>query len=111
MLPRICCALILTSMQVLSADGSAFEAASVKLASPDAKYARSGGPGTSTPGQFRASRESILDLLTNAFDVKADQVIGPAWLRASGVDYFSVAAVVPAGATKSSFRKCCRTCS
>uniref|UniRef100_Q01ZL5 Soil-associated protein, TIGR03435 family n=1 Tax=Solibacter usitatus (strain Ellin6076) TaxID=234267 RepID=Q01ZL5_SOLUE len=68
--------------------GQTFEAASVKPAALPVPNGRgriaiampSGGPGTKDPGRIRYPFVSLRDLLVRAYDVKAYQITGPAWL-------------------------------
>lgn len=56
-----------------------------------------GGPGTPDPGQITWSYATLKSLLMTAYDVKAYQVSGPAWLD---IERYDIVAKVPAGATK-----------
>jgi uncharacterized protein (TIGR03435 family) len=90
-----------------SAPGQTFEAASVRLWTSDVKqpYTITGGPGTSEPGRFRAPRVSMSTLLGLAFDVKNDQITGPAWLRDfSSANNYTIVATIAPGTTKEQFR-------
>lgn len=80
-----------------------FEVASVKVA-PAAPGGRGvvlrpprGGPGTPDPGQITWSNATLMRVLMTAYDVKAYQVNGPAWLE---TEHYEIAVKVPAGATK-----------
>src|SRR5579883_2541163 len=62
----------------------AFDAASVKLFDPATRppWMSTGGPGTSDPGRIHLARASMVNLLTAAYGVEADQIAGgPAWAR------------------------------
>lgn len=99
-------ALLLTG--ALLADGPVFEAASVKLAPPDAHqpYGFSGGPGTVDPGRFHANRVRLSLLLTRAFGVPIDQISGPAWLLEFPPKHFyDITASVPPRTTDDQFRQ------
>jgi uncharacterized protein (TIGR03435 family) len=104
----LCGIAIFTSALAISADGPTFDAASVKLAGPDVRppNTMTGGPGTNDPGRFRAPRIEMLSLLTRAFDVSMDQIVGPAWTRdfMSG-NYYTIDATIPPGATKKQFHQ------
>ena len=70
-----------------------FEVASVKPSGP-----LSPGPVvTERPGWFNYSRATLKALLTRAFTLRDEQIVGPAWI---GTDSFDIAAKVPADATK-----------
>jgi uncharacterized protein (TIGR03435 family) len=56
-----------------------------------------GGPGTPDPGQITWTYARFKDLLMAAYDVKAYQITGPAWLD---MERYDIVAKVPAGATK-----------
>jgi uncharacterized protein (TIGR03435 family) len=94
--------------QAQSAPRLSFEAASVKLAGPEAKPTdvETGGPGTNDPGMFRAPGIAMFGLLYDAFGVGTDQYAVPAWIRdlRSGNRY-SIVATVPPHATKEQFQQ------
>jgi uncharacterized protein (TIGR03435 family) len=52
---------------------------------------------TERPGQFGYSRATLKALLTRAFTLRDEQVVGPAWI---GTDSFDIVAKVPTDATK-----------
>lgn len=85
------------------ASGQSFEVASVKPSPPIQPNARvffgppRGGPGTPDPGQITWTYANMIYLLTVAYDVKAFQITGPAWITTQRYD---IVAKVPAGATK-----------
>src|SRR3569833_580742 len=84
-----------------------FEVASVKPSAP-APPSRNGnamrligGPGSPDPEHLRYSRASMVRLLATAFQIQADQIEGPDWVKADdGPDRFDITANVPAGATR-----------
>ncbi len=55
------------------------------------------GPGTSRPGQASYSIWSLRQLLTQAFNIKDDRLLGPRWLDD---DKFDIVAKAPAGSTR-----------
>ena len=59
-----------------------------------------GGPGTSEPDRILYSGVTLTSLLSRAYGLYADQVRGPGWLSS---ETYTVAANVPAGATKEQF--------
>ena len=89
--------------------GQTFEAASVKPAAMPVPGGRgritigmpSGGPGTKDPGRIRYPFVSLRDLLTRAYDVKAYQIAGPAWLD---TERYEVNATMPPDTTMEQFR-------
>jgi uncharacterized protein (TIGR03435 family) len=90
------------------AEGPIFDAASVKLFSPEIQqpYTITGGPGTNDPSRFRALRIDMSGLLARAFDVSTDQIAGPAWLRDFvSANYYTVIATMPPDTTKEQFQK------
>ena len=103
------CSLALLLMSVAwAADGPKFEVASVKVAGPDVKppYSITGGPGTSDPGRFHASRINMSTLLLQAFGVSPDQITGPDRLRDfTGDTYYTVDAAIPPGTTKEQYQE------
>lgn len=88
-----------------------FEVASVKVAQPqDDKtpaafrgFGReSGGPGTTTPGQFTATAISLKNiLLRDAYRLNEYQYVAPAWMDK---EIYDVVAKVPPGITRDQFR-------
>jgi uncharacterized protein (TIGR03435 family) len=56
-----------------------------------------GGPGTPDPGQITWTNATLKTLLTIAYDVKAYQVNGPAWID---TERYDIIAKVPEGTTK-----------
>jgi uncharacterized protein (TIGR03435 family) len=80
-----------------------FEVASIK-SGPPPEIGRGpvmrGGPGTPEPNRIYYSSVSLMNLLTKAYRVYPDQVIGPEWLIS---ELYTVTANVPPGATKDEF--------
>jgi uncharacterized protein (TIGR03435 family) len=80
-----------------------FEVASVKASAPGWERGgvyfgpARGGPGTADPGQITWTYANLKSMLVTAYDVKAYQINGPAWLD---TERYDVVAKVPAGATK-----------
>jgi uncharacterized protein (TIGR03435 family) len=93
--------LILVAATLATADGPAFEAASVKPASPETREWLRGGPGTSDPGQVFYSGASLSRLILVAYGAKAYQLSGPAWM---GTGKFDIVAKVPDGSSKQQVR-------
>lgn len=100
---------LLIAINCCLAYGQTFDAASVKPAEPPRPDGRgrifmvgpSGGPGTKDPGRIRYQFMSLKTLLVNAFDVKAFQIVGPAWLD---TERFDVNATMPPQTTKAQFQ-------
>jgi uncharacterized protein (TIGR03435 family) len=86
-----------------------FDAASVKAVNPRLSNGRivvgmtapTGGPGTNDPSRILYPVISLRFLLTNAYDVRADQIVGPGWLD---TQFFVVEATMPPDTTKERFR-------
>lgn len=59
-----------------------FEVASVKLVNPASHptFAHRGGPGTADPSRIHWCCNVMLTLLTRAYAVESDRVVGPAWI-------------------------------
>jgi len=80
-----------------------FEVASVKPSPPVGSGERvyfgppRGGPGTPDPGQITWTYALMKNLIMTAYDVKAYQVNGPAWMT---TERYDIIAKVPQGATK-----------
>ena len=89
--------------------GQTFEAASVKPAAVPVPNGRgritigmpSGGPGSKDPGRIRYPFVSLRDLLIRAYDVKAYQITGPAWLD---TERYEINATMPPDTTMEQFR-------
>jgi uncharacterized protein (TIGR03435 family) len=80
-----------------------FEVASVRL-SPDQSglnFSMHGGPGTEDPGLYTCENCDIWSLIRRAFELKAHQLSGPAWMQTTRL---IISAKIPAGATKEQFR-------
>ena len=89
-----------------SADGPAFEAASVKVSDSDVRQpSYFGGPGTNNQGRIRL-HIYMTALLQGAFGVQVDQIRGPAWLRDfSAMPFYDVVATLPADTTLEQYKK------
>ncbi|MGA7235746.1 MAG: TIGR03435 family protein [Bryobacteraceae bacterium] len=74
-----------------------FDAASVKPAAPQSRFAMRGGPGTSDPGRITYSNVTLKALLTKAYGVERYQIAGPSWLEDVRYD---IVAKVPPGSTR-----------
>src|ERR1035441_3332378 len=93
------------------AAGPEFEVASVKAAAPisgpgstyyrNFMYMMTGGPGTSSPGQFTCTHSTLRPLLLRAYDLKAYELVGPASIDS---DRFDIEAKIPPETTKEQFR-------
>ncbi len=88
------------------AQGPAFDAASVRLASSAERYSgMTGGPGTSDPGRVRFGKVTLTALLATAFGVQPDQISGPLWIGdAMGPDKYDVVASMAPDTTREQFR-------
>ena len=85
-----------------------FDAVSVKavdVATPPPLGA-TGGPGTDDPGRIHFGRAPMLELLRRAYDVNADQVVGPSWIQGdfTGTNTYTIDATMPPSTTKEQFR-------
>ena len=82
-----------------------FEAASIKPAPPPTanfiQVRMRGGPGSDDPGRLDWSNVSLRNMLTNAFNVKDYQLVGPDWLN---TERFDVTAKIPEGTTREQYR-------
>jgi uncharacterized protein (TIGR03435 family) len=80
-----------------------FEVASVKRSAPNSgqRPSISGGPGSSSPGQFVAKDVSLKDLLLAAFELKTYQLYGPPWLA---LEHYDIIAKVPPATLKNDFQ-------
>jgi uncharacterized protein (TIGR03435 family) len=87
--------------------GQTFETASVKRIEPGTHpaFAHWGGPGTKDPARIHYCCDAMLALLTRAFGVQSDRVVGPSWMADfGGPNRYIIDATIPAGATKDGFR-------
>jgi uncharacterized protein (TIGR03435 family) len=86
-----------------------FEAASVKW-NPDSiglvLPIMKGGPGTSSPGRIHYSGTSLMQLLTKAYRVYPDQVLGPGWLI---YEKYAIDATFPPGTSEAAFESMLRS--
>jgi len=73
-----------------------FDVASVRPASRDGVTGFHGGPGTSDPARIFYLNVTLEALLSRAFNVRHDQIAGPAWLP---LERFDINAKVPKGTT------------
>jgi len=94
---------------VLGAEAQpAFDVASVKIDNgefvPGVTGRYRGGPGTSDPGRFSCTQQSLKFLTVMAYGVTFDQVTGPAWFNDVSGDKFTVIATMPPNTTKDQFR-------
>jgi uncharacterized protein (TIGR03435 family) len=90
-------------MLAASLTGQSFEVVSIKPVEPDLNgYTvwSKGGPGTDDPGLFRCENNSLLNLVTRAYDIPFYRVTAPDWMQQAK---FNVNAKIPAGATKAEF--------
>ncbi|MGD0498300.1 MAG: TIGR03435 family protein [Bryobacteraceae bacterium] len=87
-------------------NGPVFEVASVKPAGPFVPGAADnmrGGPGTGDPGRVTFPRVPLTLLLMRAYDVWADQILGPEWF--TGAEYmYTITATMPPDTTNEQFR-------
>lgn len=86
--------------------GQTFETASVKRIEPGMQpaFAHWGGPETKDPGRIHYCCDVMLTLLTRAFGVQSDRVVGPSWMAEfGGPNRYVIDATIPAGATKGEF--------
>jgi uncharacterized protein (TIGR03435 family) len=59
-----------------------------------------GGPGTDDPGRAEFRNVTMDDLLTRAYGVRHEQIIGPSWF---GTQRFDIVAKIPSGASREQF--------
>lgn len=92
----------------LAALAQSFDAASVKIDNgpfrPGVSGRMSGGPGTGNPGRFTITQHRMPFIIAGAYDVRVDQISGPAWLDDLTGPNFSIIATMPPDATKSDFQ-------
>jgi uncharacterized protein (TIGR03435 family) len=88
-----------------AAFGQSFEVASVKPhpASGDNRIGvmMGGGPGSNDPGRINFENVTVMNVLTQAFNVREYQISGPSWIDSERYD---ITAKLPQGATKEQFR-------
>jgi uncharacterized protein (TIGR03435 family) len=88
-----------------TADGPAFEVASVKAAAPQEQgrimVGKRGGPGTPDPGQVTYTNTNLKMLLQDAYDVKGFQISGPGWID---TERFDISAKIASGTTQEQYR-------
>ncbi|MCU1234332.1 MAG: hypothetical protein JWP63_2299, partial [Candidatus Solibacter sp.] len=81
------------------AHAQTFEVASVKVAS-SGRSSMTGGVGTSDPGRWSVTNIDLFNLLANAYDLKANQLVAPPWATGTRVD---IVANLPKGTTRAQF--------
>jgi uncharacterized protein (TIGR03435 family) len=96
--------ILLASLAVASGQTLSFEVASIKPSPPPdgtgmSVYSR-GGPGSKDPGMWTCHNMSLSNLVSNAFQLRAKQLIAPDWMDQQR---FEITAKVPDGATKEQF--------
>jgi len=99
--------LFLFALSFLSLAQPRFEVASIKVAeSRGGRVSLTGGPGTATPTRFTARRQTLLNLIAQAYDVPPYLVDGPDWLQTAipSTPRFDVDATVAPGATPEQFK-------
>jgi uncharacterized protein (TIGR03435 family) len=99
-----CFTLALTYCSIAQEQTPTFEVASVKLSSPLAALASSGGckggPGTPDPGIFTCTNETFQDLIITAFHFNFYQVFS-----ADNQTKYEISAKIPAGTTHQDFNQ------
>jgi uncharacterized protein (TIGR03435 family) len=83
-----------------------FSAASVKPAGPAIREGMggvTGGPGTDAPGRVMMPRMPVSTLVMLAYDLKRDQLSGPAWIDDGFNDGFAITATMPKATTKEQY--------
>jgi uncharacterized protein (TIGR03435 family) len=79
-----------------------FEVASVKPSSRDARsWSIEGGPGGPDPERIMYTNVPLETLLTGIYNVPANRISGPSWLR---TERFDIVAKIPSGATREDLR-------
>lgn len=89
------------------AHGQIFEVASIKPAPPPdpgagMRVSSRGGPGSNDPGMWTCENMSLSNIVSNAFDLHANQLNAPSWMDQQR---FNITAKIPAGATREQFRQ------
>jgi uncharacterized protein (TIGR03435 family) len=88
-----------------AAFGQSFEVASVKPHPTSGdnriRVMMGGGPGSNDPGRINYENVTVMNVLTQAFNVRDYQISGPSWIDSERYD---ITAKVPQGATKEEFR-------
>jgi uncharacterized protein (TIGR03435 family) len=97
----------LLTASTLAAQRPAFDVASVKVDNgpfvPGASMRMSGGPGTSDPGRFMCRQYPLMFLITRAYGILPDQLIGPDWLQNTTGNSVTISATTPADTAKEGF--------
>jgi uncharacterized protein (TIGR03435 family) len=91
----------------IEAQPPTFDVASVRIDNgpfvPGESLRMSGGPGSGDPGRFTCRQYPLRFLITRAYDVLPDQVVGPAWLQEPTGNSVTVSATMPVNTTKEDF--------
>lgn len=99
--------LALTTIPAVRSSAQKFEVASIRRAivPPNPMgvpvFDTVGGIGTSSPGRITYRATWITRLISEAYDVRSDDITGPAWLS---TDRYDIIANIPQGATKADFK-------
>ena len=92
-------------VMVFAASAQTFEVASIKPTPPPDGGPRvigtRGGPGSSDPTRVRLMSMSVVALVSEAWDMSALRISGPAW---TGEDTFEIVATMAPGTTKEQYR-------
>lgn len=88
-------------LALTAAAGQTFEVASIKPSGPNSVRGSDGGPGSHSPERYTFGQATILDLVTNGYNVEPFQVSSKTALDR---DRFDLAATLPPGATRDQLR-------
>lgn len=93
--------MFLAALIAVTCVAQSFEVASLKPGAPPGSGVRvglsRGGPKSLDPGHFSCQNCTLMMLVTDAFNVRASQVSGPAWMTA---ERFDITAKIPLGSTE-----------
>lgn len=103
---RILPALLLTAAFAHPADNLSFEVAAIRAADPQERRGPyrpcTGGPGTSAPGSWTCTSETLSGLIFTAYDLNLYEFEPPGWMSNTR---FAIVAKVPPATTREQFHK------
>ncbi len=103
--------LLLAAVAAAMAQPLAFDVASIKASPPRVpgtpmRVGCTGGAETKDPGRWTCENASLSDLVSQAYDLRAYQLVAPDWMNEAR---FHIGATMPATTTRAQFREMLRT--
>lgn len=102
---KITCTILLLALPALTQERElipTFDAASIKIVAEDGRGFMRGGPGTSDPGRVVWAGAEMRDLLTRAWGIDYDRLVGPDWIHRPTL--YRLEATMPSDTTMARFQ-------